>query len=63
MQEFVTADDRVWRKYIAAGGSVSDAIDEALVALEHGGYIACALPADYSRPNAEWNMLWCNEYH
>ena len=29
---------------------VSDAIDEALVALEHGGYIA--LPADYSRPNA-----------
>ena len=34
---------------------VSDAIDEALVALEHGGYIA--LPADYSRPNAEWNTL------
>ena len=36
---------------------VSGAIDEALVALEHGGYIALALPADYSRPNAEWNTL------
>ena len=34
---------------------VSDAIDEALVALERGGYIA--LPADYSRPNGEWNTL------
>ena len=34
---------------------VSDAIDEALVALEHSGYIA--LPADYSRPNAEWGTL------
>ena len=26
-----------------------------VVALEHGGYIA--LPADYSRPNAEWDTL------
>ena len=34
---------------------VSDAIDEALVALEHSGYIA--LPADYSRPNAAWDTL------
>ena len=34
---------------------VSDAIDEALVALEHGGYIA--LSADYSRLNAKWNTL------
>ena len=34
---------------------MSDAIDEALVALEHSGYIA--LPADYSRPNAEWGTL------
>ena len=34
---------------------VSDAIDEALVALEHSGYIA--LPADYSRPNAAWGTL------
>ena len=34
---------------------VSDAIDEALVTLEHGGYIA--LPADYPRPNAEWGTL------
>ena len=34
---------------------VSDAIDEALVTLEHGGYIA--LPADYPRPNAEWDSL------
>ena len=34
---------------------VSDAIDEALVALEHGGDIA--LPADYPRPNAEWDTL------
>ena len=32
---------------------VSDAIDEALVALEHSGYIA--LPTDYPRPNAEWD--------
>ena len=34
---------------------VADAIDEALVALEHSGYIA--LPADYSRSNSEWNTL------
>ena len=34
---------------------VSDAIDEALVTLERGGYIA--LPADYPRPNAEWDSL------
>ena len=34
---------------------VSDAIDEALVALEHSGCIA--LPADYSRPNAVWDTL------
>jgi len=34
---------------------VADAIDEALVALEHSGYIA--LPADCSRPNAEWDTL------
>ena len=33
----------------------SDAIDEALVALEHGSYIA--LPADYPRPNAAWDSL------
>ena len=32
-----------------------DAIDEALVTLERGGYIA--LPADYPRPNAEWDSL------
>ena len=31
----------------------ADAIDEALVTLKINGYIA--LPADYSRPNAEWN--------
>ena len=34
---------------------VSDAIDEALVALEHGGYIT--LPVDYSRPNPAWDTL------
>ena len=34
---------------------VSDAIDEALVALEHGSYIA--LPADYPRPNSAWDSL------
>ena len=34
---------------------VSDAIDEALVTLEHGGYIALA--ADYPRPNAGWDTL------
>ena len=34
---------------------VSDAIDEALVALEHSGYIAP--PADYPRPNVEWESL------
>ena len=34
---------------------MSDAINEALVALEHSGYIA--LPADYSRPNAAWDTL------
>ena len=37
---------------------MADAIDEALVALERGGYIA--LPADYTRvtrPNADWSTL------
>ena len=34
---------------------VTGTIDEALVALEHGGYIA--LPADHSQPNAEWDTL------
>ena len=34
---------------------VSDAIDDALVTLEHGGYIA--LPADYTRPDADWGGL------
>ena len=34
---------------------MSDAVDETLVALEQGGYIA--LPADYSRPNAKWGTL------
>ena len=34
---------------------VSDAIDEALVTLENGGYIS--LPADYTRPGADWSGL------
>ena len=43
--------DRLKRKC----SDVTDAIDEALVALEINGYIA--LPADYSQPNAGWNTL------
>ena len=43
--------DRLKRKY----SDVTDAIDEALVALEINGYIA--LPADYPRPNVEWGTL------
>ena len=46
-----TEYDRLKRKH----SDVTDAIDEALVALEINGYIA--LPADYPRPNAEWATL------
>ena len=34
---------------------MTDAIDEALVTLEIDSYIA--LPADYTRPNANWSTL------
>ena len=43
--------DRLKRKC----SDVTDAIDEALIALEINGYIA--LPADYPRPNVEWGTL------
>jgi hypothetical protein len=48
MQEFVTADDRVWRKYIAAGGSVSDQTRIEWVMQKISG-ASCAAVAEYKR--------------
>ena len=48
--------DRLKRKY----SGVTDAIDEALVALENNSYIA--LPADYPRPTVEWETPNCGMF-
>ena len=48
MHEFVTADDRVWRENIAAGGSASDQTRMEWMAQKTSG-ASCAAMAEYRR--------------